>query len=118
MAFKPEEDKLVYQATTLLNRYVGGTGTPWVMLKAILPDRKDATIKKRFQLLEVKMKSEITSFLNSFEHRYAEARKQGTVKEIKGLAFDLKYYLDWYNAQEAEEVAEKQTSSEFLLFLV
>ena len=115
MIFKPEEDQTIYQGTALLNKYVAGHSTPWTLLKNILPDRKVVSIKRRSSLLEAKMKTEITSFLDSFEGRYEEALKQGTVKEIKsGPEFNLKYYLDWYNSNELEDVEERPTVSRFV----
>ena len=78
------------------------------MFKTLLPDRRDVTIKKRSSLLQIKLQNEIAQFLDSFENRYAESRRQGTVREIKtGPGFDLKYYLDWYNSSEAEDTGEQ-----------
>ena len=106
--FKPEEDKILYQGVALLNKYVGGHGTPWIVFKNLLSDRKDVTIRRRSSLLELRKKGEIAHFLNSFETRYAEARREGTVREImRGQGFDLKYYLDWYNSNVSEDVGER-----------
>ena len=108
--FKPEEDKILYQGTALLNKYVGGHGTPWVMFKKILPDRKDPTIRRRSSVLETKMNNEIAQFLDSFQNRYAEARQRGTVREMKtGSGFDLKYYLDWYKSSEPKDTGERES---------
>jgi len=116
LVFKPEEDKILYRGTALLNKYVGGHGTPWIMFKPLLPDRKDPTIRRRASLLAIKMKYEISQFLDSFENRYAEARQLGTVREIKtGVRFDLKYYLDWYNSNESEDVEERSTLPRFVV---
>jgi len=115
MNFTPEEDKILYQGAALLGKYVGGHGTRWSMIKALLPERTDVTIKKRSILLETKMKSEITQFLISFESRYGGARREGTVKEIKaGPAFDLRYYLNWYNSKVSEDTVQPPTAQKYL----
>jgi hypothetical protein len=79
------------------------------MLKAIMPDRSSKAIKNRYESLEGKMRENIIRFLNVFENNYTEALHRGEVNRIKnGLAFDVEYYLNWYNDNGFEREEEKQ----------
>jgi hypothetical protein len=112
VTFQPEEDRIIYQAVSLLKKYVRSSGVPWIMLKPIMPDRKGSSIKKRYEYLSVKMKGRINQFLDIFETRYSEAQKRGEVKAIKtGMMFDLQYCLNWYNTGgfEAQEGQQEQS---------
>lgn len=109
--FQPEEDRTIYQAVSLVKKYVRLPGIPWAMLKPIIPDRKGTSIKKRYEYLLLKMKRQITRFLDVFERRYSDAQQRGEVKPIEsGMLFDLEYCLNWYNngGFEAEEEQQQE----------
>ena len=110
--FKPEDDRLIYQSLSLIMKYVGGSTIPWIMMKNVLPGRKDTSIKRRWGYLQVKMKTAISRFLSIFEKHYIEQEQKGLIKTMEnGAKFDLRYYLDWYNNgnfQKEEEIVEVQ----------
>lgn len=106
MAFQPNEDRKLYQAVSIVKKYGGMKSTPWSVVRQVLPERKESSLKKRFEFLEAKIKPTITRFLNVFERRYLEAQQRGEVNPIcSGTSVDLAYYLDWYknSGYEAEE---------------
>jgi len=108
ITFYPEEDKKIYQAVSLMKKYIGSASTPWTMLKSILPDRKGMSVKRRYENLQVTKKEEINRFLEVFEKKYSEAQERGEVKPIQtGPAFDLEYCLNWYR-NGGFEVEEEQ----------
>jgi hypothetical protein len=84
------------------------------MLKSVIPDRKAAAIKHRYETLEDNLRPDIIRFLKVFENNYTEALQRGEVKPIqKGFSFDVEYYLNWYNNNgfEREEKEELLPSS-------
>jgi hypothetical protein len=79
------------------------------MLKSVIPERKAAAIKNRYETLEDNLRLDIIRFLNVFENNYTEALQRGEVKPIqKGLAFDVEYYLNWYNNNGFEREEKEQ----------
>jgi len=67
------------------------------MLKVVMPERRESSIRKRYQTIEREMKSYIVQFLQTFDQRYAEAQRRGEVKPIEnGPSFDLEYCLNWF----------------------
>jgi len=105
--FHSKEDTTILQAISLIKKYVDPIRIHWFLLKPIIPNRRESSIKRRYQVLEGEMKNYIIQFLNVFERRYSEAQQRGEVKPIEtGPAFDLQYCLDWYNDQCSEPCEE------------
>ena len=79
------------------------------MLKSVIPDRKSAAIKNRYETLEDNLRLDIIRFLDVFENNYTEALQRGEVKPMqKGLGFDVEYYLNWYNSNGFEREEKEQ----------
>jgi hypothetical protein len=106
VTFGAEEDKRIYQAMSLVQKYCVAEDSKWSCLKNVLPGRKEGTIRKRYSLLKHKMRGSIPRFLSVFERKYTDAVERGEIEVMKkDDLFDLKYYLDWYNVNgfEVEE---------------
>jgi hypothetical protein len=107
-SFHPEEDKKIIQGISLIRTYSGAEKFPWIMLKDVIPDRKPSSLRRRYETLEDRMKYVIIRFLHVFETKYTEALSRGEVKPIQsGIAFDVEYYLNWYNDNGFEKEEEQ-----------
>ena len=103
ISFTKEDDNLILKAISLVKTYVDSKRPAWSMLKPFLPNRKESSVRKRYQTIERETKSSVIQFLQVFEERYNDALRRGEVKPIKtGPGFDLEYCLRWAKSQNIE----------------
>ena len=116
VTFTNDEDILILQAVSLIKAYVDTPKFAWALLKPLIPDRKESSIKRRYQTIEREMKSYTVQFLQMFSERYMDAQRRGEVKPIeKGPNFDLEYYLSWFRMQNLKVPEESQRTAEYRL---